>query len=278
MDYSAVVTIEGRQPGKTVAIMGGVHGDEICGVQALERLIVEATMIETGRLFLIFGNPRAIERGVRQTEMNLNRAFRPEWMMSEAELKSYEYERAQAIKPYFVQCDALLDVHSALSEKTQHFIICEPHSFGIAQRLQFPIRSFGWGAVEPGGTDYFVNRCGGWGICVECGQHKDPEARLRARESIETFLVLMGLRAGKEPEPVPSQRTVQVYYAHMVKEGYVPARRFADFERLKPGEPIGADGAVRCHAPWRDDALILFADTPTQKGKEGYLLAREIAL
>lgn len=277
MDRSKVIIIEGKKPGKTVAIMGGVHGNETCGVCAIDRLIGDGFAIDAGRLFCIYGNPRAIEQGVRQTDMNLNRAFRPAWMMSEAELKAYERERAGELMAYLGQCDALLDIHSVTAMVTQPFIICEPHSFDIAKRLPFPIRSFGWDAVEPGGTDYFVNRCGGYGICVECGQHEDPEARDRAVASISTFLALMGLREGMPPEPKLDQRIIYVFHAHMVSCHYVPARRFADFEKLAPGEFIGTDGAERCHAPLRDDTLILFASTPTQKGKEGYLFAREFS-
>jgi predicted deacylase len=57
-----------------VAVVGAVHGDEPCGARAIERFL--ATDPEVDRpAKLIVANERALERGVRYVETDLNRAL-----------------------------------------------------------------------------------------------------------------------------------------------------------------------------------------------------------
>ena len=69
-----IITITGAEPGPTVAIFAGVHGNERAGVYALEALIPRLT-ITRGTLYLVFANPAAIEANVRMVNKNLNRCF-----------------------------------------------------------------------------------------------------------------------------------------------------------------------------------------------------------
>lgn len=57
-----------------LAIVGGIHGDEPCGVRAVERLAAEDPDVERP-VKLVVANERALERGVRYTDADLNRAF-----------------------------------------------------------------------------------------------------------------------------------------------------------------------------------------------------------
>lgn len=58
----------------SVAIVGGVHGDEPCGVRAVEQLIAERPSV-TNPVKLIVANETAIEQQVRYVDEDLNRAF-----------------------------------------------------------------------------------------------------------------------------------------------------------------------------------------------------------
>lgn len=278
----SIITFHGKNAEETVVtVMAGVHGNEICGLEAVRKALRE---IETGKLQIlrgtvhfIFANLPGIALGVRQTQMNLNRAFKTESEYSEDQLQSYERRRALELMPFLEGSDALLDIHSSFTEESVPFIICEPHSFMIAERLNFPIRSHGWDIIEAGGTDYYVNRNQkhGRGICIECGWHLDPKAPERAFESLLTFLQIMRVIDNVErPIPAPrSQRVVFVPKIHITKTNFRPAKKFSDFEKIQNGELIGYDGDVPIFSP--DDHVIIFARPRERAGEEAFILGVE---
>jgi predicted deacylase len=57
-----------------VAVVGGIHGDEPCGVHAVEQLAAADPAVERP-VALVVANEEALERGSRFTEEDLNRAF-----------------------------------------------------------------------------------------------------------------------------------------------------------------------------------------------------------
>jgi len=265
---------DGKNPGNTVVVMGGVHGDEICGVEAVEKAM--SLEIENGKVYFILANLKAMELGVRQTDVNMNRVFRPFEELSEKEKQSYERSRAEAIMPFLNESVALLDVHSSMSKESIPFIICEPHSFEIAKKLPFPIRSHGWDYIERGGTDYFVNNNPhkGNGICVECGYHQDPEAPKRAYDSIVTFLKIMDIISGKEElRETKNQREIHASYIYRTKQNFVLDREFADFEPVMKGKFLGYDGQTTVFAPF--NGVIIFARNCKDPNKEAFIMGKE---
>ena len=259
------------KPGKTVAVIAGVHGDETCGVRLFDKILSDFNP-RSGTVYFIYGNPKAIEKGVRYTEMNLNRAFRPEKTLTEKEKQSYERKRALELMPILEKCYASLDIHSSASKESIPFVICEPKSFFIAERLPVLIKSSGWDAIHQGSTDYFVNKSGGFGLCVECGSHNDPRAQELARKCLDNFLIIMGVISGETPSKQTDQRTIIVHKQYITKNNFIPARDFADFEKLREGELIGIDGSVEIRA--KKDNVIIFCRRRKNPNEEAFILAK----
>jgi predicted deacylase len=257
----------GKEDGPTSIILVGVHGNETCGVEALKK-ILPSLQIERGRVFIGYGNPHAIQQNVRSTEANLNRMFKPDDMLSESEKASYEYGRAQFLKQYLEQADALLDVHSSNIPQSRPFIICEPNASEITGCLPFDLVVFGFDAVEPGGTDYYMNSIGKIGICTECGYTSDPASVLVAEESIMAFL-------GTQGHVVKDVKTYEQSFITMNRiyltktDNFVLARPFADFEDVPKETVIGTDGGEEVKAS--EDGVILFAEDGNKIGDEGFL-------
>ncbi len=70
--------IEGAEPGPTALVQGGIHGDEVAGVHAIEELLEEGFRPLRGRLLLIpCMNPAAYRAGQRTAPggLDLNRQF-----------------------------------------------------------------------------------------------------------------------------------------------------------------------------------------------------------
>jgi predicted deacylase len=57
-----------------VAVVGSIHGDEPCGMRAIERFVAAAPDVERP-VKLIVANERALEQEVRYVDEDLNRAF-----------------------------------------------------------------------------------------------------------------------------------------------------------------------------------------------------------
>jgi succinylglutamate desuccinylase len=218
-----ITQITGKEKGPTSMILVGVHGNEKCGIKALKKILPKLK-IEKGRVFLGFGNPRAIEKNKRFTQANLNRMFKADKFLSGNEKKSYEYKRAQFLKKYMGQVDALLDIHASSIPKSRAFIICENDANKIAQYLPTNLVVSGFNEIEPGGTDSCMKNFGKIGIAIECGYLAGPKSEKVARESIFAFLKAQGHI--KNDLPPRRQKNVRMYYLHLTKTN--------DFTLTKP--------------------------------------------
>jgi len=268
MDLDKIIEIKGNNPGPKSMIIVGVHGNERCGIEALEKLL-PSLKIDSGLLFLAYGNPEAIRKNQRINEVNLNRMFKDDSLLSDSEKNSYEYTRAQFLKIYLNQADALLDVHASFAPESRRFIICEPNAKTITDYLPFNLIVHGFDAVEPGGTDYYMNKIGKIGICVECGQLADPISTEVATESIISFLKARG-HISADDLVAKEQEKIQMTSLYLGKtDNFQLSEQFKDFAELKAGELIGRDGTEEVRA--EKDGIILFATNLDKSGEEAFL-------
>lgn len=80
-----------RRIGPTLIVVGGLHGNEPGGVEAMRRLKPQLDALKNklrGRVYFVAGNTRALAKGVRYIDLDLNRAWTREDManVSTAEL------------------------------------------------------------------------------------------------------------------------------------------------------------------------------------------------
>ena len=268
--YEKVIIIKGKDKGPTSMILAGVHGNEICGVKALEKLI-PCLNINAGKLIIAFGNPKAIRLNVRFTEANLNRMFKKNSQLTGKEKSSYEYKRAQYLKKYLNQVDCLLDIHASTTPNSQSFIICEPNARTIAKYLPTRVIVSGFDDVEPGGTDYYMNKAGKIGICLECGYLRSSRSKIIAEKGILAFLNARGnLNTSKA---IRKQSHIQMYEKYYTKtDNFKLSKKFSDFEKLDAGQIIGFDGKNLIKAP--KSSIILFAQNVNKIGGEAFLLGK----
>jgi succinylglutamate desuccinylase len=268
---AGVVQKKSSQPGKTVAIFGGVHGNEGVGVEAV-RWAVQNIELTRGTVFLVEANPPAIEANKRAIAKNLNRCFH-----SGNVGKEYEDRRARELMTILEQCDALLDIHASNNPRATPFIICEDESFPLARTLDFPIVSTGWDNVEPGATDGYMLRAGKIGICVECGYVGDAVHNLpRAQDTIRRFLAHYGLVEEVMPVQHVRQRLIRVHEAaHKRHANTSFTKHFADFESLVAGEVFAHDGDIEYAGKANDCIIFPHADQPI--GAEIFILGTDMA-
>ena len=264
------IVLDSGKAGPRAVILCSVHGNEPCGVEALKE-ILPTLEIKAGVLTCILANPKAYEQKVRFTEANLNRMFRSTNDLSESEAKSYEHIRAKEIMLSLEEADYLLDLHSYSSTSGQPFVICSEKYFDLAKHLGPKIVFSGIDDLHPGSTDGYMNLLNKPGICVECGQHDDPESIPFAQDSIVRFLSLLEIIELTENIPmgdgVALTAARQIY---ITKIDFKPEKEFKNFEKVFKGQSLGVDGHEEILSPY--NGFILFAQKCEKPGQEAFVL------
>lgn len=306
------ITYHGFTHGPRLLVLGAVHGNEICGSKAIERICAEidsgALRIERGSVtFVPITNPLAYLRQQRAGDRNLNRNLRTTGVPQD-----FEDKLGNVLCPLLEQHDVLLDLHSfhtggeafAMLGPDNNQGELEPFALAdqeeaLATRLGPRRIVEGWldtyargvkkrtanasaseranmlstdPAYGVGTTEYMRSR-GGYAITLECGQHADPQAPEVAYRAICNTLAHLKIA----PLPAPEKRTdLEVLRISEVIDRNHPddtfARPWASFDRLKAGDLIG-----KRHDGTEvlapKDGFILFPNPNSQPGNEWFYFA-----
>ena len=261
----------GSKPGKTTIILAGIHGNEICGVKALDKLI-PSLKIESGRVILIYANLEAIKQNKRFIEKNLNRCFvekQPEDMIN-----TIEGRTAKEIIPYLDSADILLDLHASNNPDTIPFVICDEKQIANASIFDANIISFNWDPFEPGSTDYYMNKKNKPAFCFECGYANDKNTIKIAKKAIINFLTFTKNISGnlriKENQKFYRIKSIYKNKSYPFKK----SRFFMDFEKVNQETIIGLEGD---QSVWinKNDAVLFLKDSENLN-EECFLIAEEI--
>ena len=305
------VAYAGRAPGPRLIVTGAVHGNEVCGQIALQRLIEAIDrgeiVIARGHLTLVpVTNPLAFHQGTRNGDRNLNRALGPAAIPRE-----FEDHVANWLCPLLSAHDALLDLHS-FNAQGKPFVMVGPrdnrggvepfsrarteeawvrvlgvdravdgwlstYARGVARRREEAGGLAGTLDLNPnygvGTTEYMRSR-GGCALTLECGQHRDPQAPEVAWQAVRRSLAFFGLT--DEPSPAPVEQ-IESLTLHEVIDKRHPDDRFArewqSFDALAAGDLIGVrqDGQ-EVRAPGA--GRILFPNAAASARQEWFYLAQ----
>jgi predicted deacylase len=172
-----------------VAIVAGIHGDEPCGVRALERLAEEAPDVDRP-VKLVVANEEALEAGERYLDEDLNRAF-----PGDPEAENHEARLAAGLATEIRECTTL-SLHSTQSYD-------EP--FALVDTVDAVTRS-----VTPHlPVDYVVETAPfsegrliahPHTVEVECGLQGSDEAAENAYWVVRAFLAATGVLAAPMAE------------------------------------------------------------------------------
>ncbi|MBD8532323.1 MULTISPECIES: succinylglutamate desuccinylase/aspartoacylase family protein [unclassified Massilia] len=305
------VNYTGLDDGPSVIIMGATHGNEICGTEAIRRVMAEldsgALRIAAGSVtFVPIVNPLAYFKNQRNGDRNLNRNLFPK-----DDPQDFEDRIANWLCPLLAQHDVLLDLHSFNAAHGEPFVMVGPvnndgplepfvhadKERALARRLG--VRRFvtGWMAAYGGGvqrrsrgnaaeletvlrygvgTTEYMRSTGGYALTLECGQHVDPQAPEVAYRAIINTLAHLALIEAPQPEPVPfdemeALHMVAVYDKLDAGDSFV--RSWASFDPVTEGEQIGtrADGTPVLA---EFSGRILFPDAKAGANSEWYYLTR----
>lgn len=257
MSLSKIRILDSGLPGPNIVIMGGVHGNELCGVRAIEQCNV---VPRKGKITLILANLEAIEKNVRFIENDLNRSFN----LTE---ETKEIRIANELKPFLKEADALLDLHASSSKDSEPFAICQPQSLDVVRYLPVTKVVTNIDKFHAGSTDEYMNKQNKIGICVECGYMLDESSVEVATRAIQSFCVALGVLS-RDVSPTSSQCVYRVTSQIRSIQTFVPDKEFADFEFVPKGFFLGKDGNADMYS--EKDMYVIFV-RKSNPGGESFL-------
>lgn len=287
------VTFTASLPGPHVVLAAILHGNEVCGAIALDRLLRAGIRPNRGRLTFVFANIDAYHRKeggalspCRFIDEDMNRVWSPSLL--DGNRNSHELRRARALRPIIDSADYLLDIHSM--QQGTPLLLSGPLQKGrrLALDLGFPALVVS-DAGHAAGTrlrDYgsFGDPAGCQNaVLVECGPHDSSKSSQVAVATALRFLSWLGVAQIERLRMPEFGLTGPARLIEVTDAVTATSRRFrftaavSGLERIaKAGTVIARDGDRVIATPYDDCVLVMPADR-CQPGQTAVRLGRVVA-
>jgi hypothetical protein len=293
---------EGLQPGPTMVVVGGIHGNEPAGVAAVQQVLGvlrSRSLPLRGRVLGIAGNLRALQENVRYLDRDLNRLWYPDHL---ARLRDAPRQHAS---PEDVEQLELLEIFERLDASFDHpLVVIDLHSFSaegppfsvfadalrnrpIALEMRVPIIFGLEESVDGTLLGYLVDQ-GHVAVGFEAGQHEDPRTLENHVAAIWVALVAAGLLARHEVAEIERWEAqldqaadglppaVEIVHRHAItpEDEFRMDPGWSNFVELRRGQRLAVDRNGHVGAP--TDGRILM---PLYQGlgEDGFFIARDVS-
>ena len=271
-------SFEGDEKGISLLVLGAIHGNEVAGIGALNKLLKKINSgeiaIKKGKLVVIpICNVEANIKDVRQIDENLNRVMK----VHENPI-TYEQKLANEIMPFIKDCDVMLDLHSTHCKGDEPFVFCDyPKELNLKliDVIDVDYVLEGWPDIYAGQSeieDYSTERAcfeyGKSGTTLECGYHKEDKAIDVAYNAIINALKVFELIEGDKPIKKEKTHILMKNFVVKKKEGNL-LKQYKHLDKVYKGEEIARydDGEI---LRAQNDGYILLPNLECKIGAEWY--------
>jgi succinylglutamate desuccinylase len=300
---------KGQEHGVLFIALGGMHGNEIAGVQAIETVFEmlqeekkkNPDFIFTGCFLGLHGNLEAINAKQRQIEKDLNRQFTPQNIarlrsLSTTELKYEDRELldlittiTQEIATYKPSRLVILDIHTTSASGGIFAITSDmEQNIRIATKLHAPVVLGMLDGLQGTTLHYFTTphfEIETLAVSLEAGQHDEPESVDRAISAIINCMRTIGCVLPNHVEHKHDDvlkrysknlpKVVELRYIHRLqpKDRFVMRPGYVNFQPIEKGEILAEDrhGVIRA----KENGYILMP-LYQQQGEDGFFVVREV--
>jgi len=292
----------GDEPGATLIVFGSVHGNEAAGALALQKIAAELPRLAAnvcGRVYFLAGNTRAIEKGVRFIDSDLNRHWTPDNVKHNRPASPITTRRAEDLE----QTELLAILENILKTAESEVFALDLHSTSadgvpfatVGDTLRnrkfaqkFPVTILLGIEEQLEGTILeYLNNAGAVTLGYEGGQHY-AEKTIKTHEALVWLaLVHAGILDKKDlPEfekherflkaATGDARIVEIRYRHAITDGneFKMEPGFDNFQPVKRGELLAQQKSGAVYA--NENGLILMP-LYQKLGEDGFFLGREVA-
>ena len=269
---------EGEESGVNLLVLGAVHGNEVAGKIALERLIKEINekriVIKKGKLTVVpVCNVEANRRDVRQVDENLNRVMK-KWENP----TTYEKKIANKLCELIEDCDIMLDLHSTHCKGDEPFVFCDyPKEMNLKLIDVIDVKYVleGWPQIYDGQSeieDFSTEKAcfcyGKSGTTLECGYHKEEKAGEVAYNAVINALRVFGIVGEEKTKSIEKTHILMKSFVIKNREGKL-LKNYKHLDRVYKGEEVARydDGEV---LKIEEDGYILLPNLVAEVGAEWY--------
>jgi predicted deacylase len=215
-----------------IAVVAAIHGDEPCGVRAVEHFLAESPAVERPVKFVV-ANEAALEREVRYVEEDLNRAF-----PGDSEADTHERRLAASLAREIRDCTTL-SLHSTQSYADPFALVDTVDAVARSVCPYLPVSVLVEAEAESDGRLIEYPHV----VEVECGLQGSEQATRNAIDLVSGFLAGTGALGAAEPVAGEGRDEVEVFRLGppVPKDGADEYEVFAEnFERVDAGEAFAA--------------------------------------
>lgn len=292
--------LKGKSPGPTVVALGGMHGNEPSGVEALKVVLKTLEQRQDqlqGEFVALTGNLRALAEKKRYIDQDLNRMWKlkSDGLTLAPPAESYEKIERMALQEMVTGIIAertgpmvFLDLHTTSSESPP-FLICGdtlrnrdfisdvpvPKILGLDEMLNGPFMSY-------------LNVQGHLTIIHEAGQHDNPESKDNQIAFLWTIIAKAGLlKADQIPELKLSRERLREQAGRELQGFFEVRRRYV----IREGEEFRMLPGYRNFQPIREREHLancegnpvfspfggrIFMPLYQKQGDDGFFIIRKI--
>ncbi len=298
----------GAGDGPLLVCLGGVHGNEPAGVDALRRVLArlgDRRPDLRGEIVALLGNRRALAHGRRYLDEDLNRIWTLERIEAlrvarpadsgsgpssaeSAEMTGLLNALREILPSDGERAVYCLDLHTTSSDSVP-FLTFSDSLRNRAFARHFPVPLVLGLEEELEGTflDY-VDHLGHVALGVEGGSHGDPASVDHLERAVWLALVsleMIDLEAVPEPDAlreslqratgdVPSLFELRYRHALREEDGFRMEPGYRNFQQVEAGEVVARDRRGPVTVP---ESGRIFLPLYQEKGEEGYFIVRRVA-
>ncbi len=285
-----------KSVGPKLLVMGGMHGNEHSGPQAMQRVaekLRDRSAQIRGSIYFILGNLEALQRNERFVDVDLNRIWRDDLIREASNAKQYDFKELAEIhaliekicRGNYKDC-ILLDLHTFSADSG---LFCIPAENPPSEKLA---RSFGVPYIEklarslPETALNYYGEKGMTSVVFEGGKHNTAEATDNLERAIWITLEQTGIiRAGDFPfvgqmkkylEKISHDlpHRLEMVYRHKLEDyhHYRMNEGYYNFKSVRQGEPVARQNGREVVSPYGGFMLMPLYQA---KGSDGFFIVQE---
>ncbi|GJM30312.1 MAG: hypothetical protein DHS20C17_29470 [Cyclobacteriaceae bacterium] len=292
--------VEGKSGGPLIILLGGLHGNEVAGIKAINKVLqvihqnqvpINGTLVGlAGNLQALASNRRFIGYDLNRcwTEDFINRVYHQQHTQAEdIELKDL-HQIIMEFKNHEYQKRLLIDLHSTSSEQGNFVVVPGSEAMNpVVQSLQQPV-VIDLDQYLSGTLLKYLYGQGFFSLAFEGGLIGSPEAielnvsgiwrMLEASGAIGSAHINGSMKSGKKVRSFSRlPNFVKVRYHHKISEldKFVMHPGFANFQRIKAGQLVASDRNGPVYAPVSG---LMFLPLYQSSGDDGFFIVEEVSI
>lgn len=291
-----IAAFSGDSAGPTLIVVGGMHGNESAGAIALSEMADTVASLQhllKGRIYFLAGNTRALSRGVRFIDADLNRYWTPDNLSGSSTDLSEDNEFNELVQ----QMDGILitamdevfvlDLHSTSADGL-HFATVGDTLRNRTFAQKFPVTILLGIEEQLEGTMLeYLNNAGAVTLGFEGGQHDSDKTVENQKAVVWLAMVNAGIidtAAIPDLERYRKHLATGEHDSHIFEVRYRHAVSAADSFEMKPGfnnfdpvqrgDTLGTDQSGPVKAT---ESGVILMPLYQRQGEDGFFIGRRIS-